>query len=81
MSKKSKIQETTTGRHTQNEFKTQVSRSVTAGAGTKRGNRRDTHPSFSTGKVRKDGGRAGPLGHATRKGGPKSAGNKPAGTN
>jgi hypothetical protein len=80
MPKKSKIAGVKTGRHTQNEFKTQVSRSVTAGAGTKRGNRRDTHPSFSTGKVRKDGGRAGPLGRSTQKGGQQSAGKSPAGT-
>ncbi len=60
------------GRHTENEHSTQVSRSVTSGAGPKRGDRRDTHPSFSTGKVRRDGGRAGPLGKSTRKGGPKT---------
>lgn len=59
-------------RQTMNEFKTQVSRSVKAGAGLKRGNRRDTHPSFSTGKTHTQGGRAGPLGRSTRKGGPET---------
>jgi hypothetical protein len=72
MASKQPNQKIVTGRHTPNEFKTQVSRSIGSGAGTKRGNRRDTHPSFSTGKVRKDGGRAGPLGQATRKGGPRN---------
>ena len=64
-----------TGRHSANELKTQTHRGVQAG-----GVKRDTHPSFSTGKVHRDGGRAGPLGAAGRKGGPKSAGSKPAGT-
>ena len=61
-----------TGRHSANALKTQTSRGVKAGGGVKRGDQRDTHPSFSTGKVRKDGGRAGPLGASGRKGGPKS---------
>jgi hypothetical protein len=65
---------------TENERRTQVNRGVTAGGGMKRGDRRDTHPSFSTGKVNRDGGRAGPLGASGRKSGPKSSGNKPAGT-
>jgi hypothetical protein len=69
-----------THRHTENELRTQTNRGITAGGGVKRGDRRDTHPSFSTGKVSRDGGRSGPLGRATRKSGPKSSGNKPAGT-
>lgn len=61
-----------TGRTTANELKTQTSRPVSAGGGVKRGDQRDRHPSFSTGKVRRDGGRAGPLGASGRKSGPKS---------
>lgn len=61
-----------TGRHTEHELKTQANRGVTAGGGVKRGDRRDTHPSFSTGKVNRDGGRAGPLGASGRKSGPQS---------
>jgi len=61
-----------TGRHTENELRTQVNQSVTAGGGTKRGDRRDTHPSYSTGKVHRDGGRAGPLGASGRRHGPQS---------
>lgn len=75
------VPEAATGRHTVNEMNTQANRPQGQGAGNvKRGDRRDTHPSFSTGKVHRDGGRAGPLGASGRKGGPKSAGNKPAGT-
>lgn len=69
-----------TRRSKQIEQKTQTSRSVKAGAGIHRGDRRDTHPSFSTGKggrgstagKARDGGRSGPLGKAGRKSGPKS---------
>jgi hypothetical protein len=66
------VPESSTGRHTPIELKTQVSRGVSPGGGTHRGDRRDTHPSFSTGKVNRDGGRSGPLGASTRKRGPKT---------
>lgn len=67
-------------RHTPNEQFTQTTRPVGPGAGIHRGDRRDTHPSFSTGKggrgstagKARDGGRSGPLGHSGRKSGPKS---------
>ncbi|HQY88383.1 MAG TPA: hypothetical protein PK402_06975 [Tepidisphaeraceae bacterium] len=70
-------------RNTQNEKMTQVSRSVGPGTG-HRGDRRDTHPSFSTGKggrgstagKARDGGRSGPLGKSGRKGGPKTGDQK-----
>jgi hypothetical protein len=56
----------------------QVNRPVSAGP-SHRGDRRDTHPSFSTGKGgNRDGGRSGPLGAAGRKSGPKST-NRPGG--
>jgi hypothetical protein len=61
-----------THRHTENELRTQATRGITAGGGVKRGDRRDTHPSYSTGKVSRDGGRAGPLGASGRRNGPKS---------
>ncbi len=67
-------------RHTRNEQMTQTSRAVGPGAGIHRGDRRDTHPSFSTGKggrgstagKARDGGRSGPLGKSGRKSGPQS---------
>jgi hypothetical protein len=59
-----------TKRHTINEKMTQASRPVGAGAGIRRGNRRDTHPLFSTGKDARAGGKRGPTGRSTRKGGP-----------
>jgi hypothetical protein len=34
-----------------------------------RGDRRDTHPLFSTGKDKVAGGKRGPIGRSTRKGG------------
>ena len=57
-----------------------ANRGVKSGAGPHRGDRRDTHPSFSTGKAgrgstaghARDGGRSGPLGASGRKSGPKS---------
>ena len=63
-----------TGRHSENELRTQANRGITAGGGVKRGDRRDTHPSYSTGKVHRDGGRSGPLGASGRRNGPKSGG-------
>ncbi len=62
------------------EQKTQTSRAVSPGAGIRRGDRRDTHPSYSTGKAgrgssagpQRDGGRAGPKGASTRKSGPSA---------
>ncbi|MDB5324863.1 MAG: hypothetical protein JWM57_432 [Phycisphaerales bacterium] len=63
-----------TGRHSENELRTQTNRSVTAGGGVKRGDQRDTHPSYSTGKVHRNGGRSGPLGASGRRNGPKSGG-------
>jgi hypothetical protein len=67
-------------RHTPNEQFTQTNRPVGPGAGIHRGDRRDTHPSFSTGKggrgstagKARDGGRSGPLGKSGRKSGPQS---------
>ncbi len=70
---KQTITEAKTGRHTPIEQKTQVSRAIGNGAGTKRGNRRDMHPVFSTGKTKSAGGKPGPSGRSTRKGGPDSA--------
>jgi len=61
-----------TGRHTEHELRTQATRGINAGGGVKRGDRRDTHPSYSTGKVHRDGGRAGPLGASGRRNGPQS---------
>lgn len=60
------------------EGETQTDRPVGPGAGIHRGDRRDTHPSFSTGKggrgstagKARDGGRSGPLGASGRKSGP-----------
>ncbi|HEX8325040.1 MAG TPA: hypothetical protein VF595_14140 [Tepidisphaeraceae bacterium] len=72
--------ENPTGRHSEHELRTQANRGITAGGGVKRGDRRDTHPSYSTGKVNRDGGRAGPLGASGRRNGPQSNGTKPAGT-
>lgn len=68
------VPEATTGRHAEAELRTQANRGITAGAGVKRGDRRDTHPSYSTGKVHRDGGRSGPLGASGRRSGPKSGG-------
>ena len=62
------------------ELQTQANRPVGPGAGIHRGDRRDTHPSFSTGKggrgstagKARNGGRSGPLGASGRKSGPKA---------
>jgi hypothetical protein len=56
--------------NTASEMRTKGTRPQGPGPGTHRGDRRDTHPSFSTGKVHRDGGRAGPLGASGRKNGP-----------
>ena len=69
-----------THRTTPNELQTQANRPVGPGAGIHRGDRRDTHPSFSTGKggrgstagKARNGGRSGPLGASGRKSGPKA---------
>jgi hypothetical protein len=66
--------ENPTGRHSENELRTQANRGVTAGGGVKRGDRRDMHPSYSTGKVNRDGGRSGPMGASGRRNGPQSGG-------
>ena len=58
-----------TRRRTENEHKTQASRPVSSGAGPRRGDRRDMHPKFSTGKTHSKGGKRGPNGRSTRKGG------------
>ena len=63
-----------TGRHSPQELHTQATRPVSAGGGVKRGDRRDMHPSYSTGKVNRDGGRSGPLGASGRRNGPQSGG-------
>ena len=71
-----------THRTTENEQSTQASRPQGPGGGVQRGDRRDTHPSFSTGKggrgstagKARDGGRSGPLGASGRKSGPKTDG-------
>lgn len=51
------------------EHKTQANRPVGSGAGPRRGDRRDMHPKFSTGKTHSKGGKRGPIGRSTRKGG------------
>lgn len=48
---------------------TQANRPIGPGAGIHRGDRRDTHPLFSTGKNKSQGGKRGPIGNSTRKGG------------
>lgn len=58
-----------THRRTENEHKTQANRPVSSGAGPRRGDRRDMHPKFSTGKTHSKGGKRGPIGRSTRKGG------------
>jgi hypothetical protein len=71
--------ENPTHRTSPNELQTQASRPVSSGT-VHRGDRRDTHPSFSTGKggrgstagKARDGGRSGPLGASGRKSGPKA---------
>ncbi len=55
--------------HTPIENKTQANRPVKAGGGLKRGDRRDMHPLYSTGKNKSQGGKRGPIGASTRKGG------------
>lgn len=68
-----------THRASEAELKTQTNNAVGNGV-SHRGDQRDRHPSFSTGKAgrgstagkAKDGGRSGPLGAAGRKSGPKS---------
>ena len=58
-----------THRHKQVELLTQANRPVGPGAGIHRGDRRDTHPRFSTGIDKRAGGKRGPIGASTRKGG------------
>ena len=50
-----------TRRHTEAEHKTQASRPVSSGAGPRRGDRRDMHPLYSTGKTHTKGGKRGPI--------------------
>lgn len=64
-----KLPASATGRRTDNEHKTQASRPVSSGAGPRRGDRRDMHPLYSTGKTHSKGGKRGPIGASTRKGG------------
>lgn len=69
-----------THRVSPNELYTQANRPTGPGAGIHRGDRRDTHPSYTTGKAgrgstagkARDGGRSGPLGASSRKSGPKA---------
>lgn len=69
-----------THRTTPNELITQTNRPQGPGAGMHRGDRRDTHPSYSTGKggrgstagKARDGGRSGPLGASGRRTGPQA---------
>lgn len=69
-----------THRTTPNELTTQVNRPQGPGAGIHRGDRRDTHPSYSTGKGGRgstagkapNGGRSGPLGASGRRSGPEA---------
>ena len=51
------------------EIRTQANRPIGSGGGLKRGDRRDMHPLYSTGKDKSQGGRRGPIGSSTRKGG------------
>lgn len=68
-----------TGRNAPSAIRQQVNQSVGPGP-SHRGDRRDTHPSFSTGKggrgstagKARNGGRSGPLGASGRNGGPQS---------
>jgi hypothetical protein len=69
-----------THRTSPQELTTQVNRPQGPGAGIHRGDRRDTHPSYSTGKggrgstagKARNGGRSGPLGASGRKSGPQA---------
>ena len=58
-----------THRHKQVELRTQANRPIGNGGGVQRGDRRDTHPLYSTGKNKSQGGKRGPIGRSTRKGG------------
>jgi hypothetical protein len=59
-----------THRISPNELRTQANRPVgSGGGGLHRGDRRDMHPLFSTGKDKVKGGKRGPIGRSTRKGG------------
>ncbi|HEX8342102.1 MAG TPA: hypothetical protein VF624_14445 [Tepidisphaeraceae bacterium] len=73
------VSEGVTGGSAPINVRAQTNRPVGSGGGNiHRGDRRDTHPSYSTGKVNRDGGRAGPLGASTRKSGPRTS-KKPGG--
>jgi hypothetical protein len=59
-----------TGRISPIETQTQTNRAIGRGGGAlHRGDRRDMHPLFSTGKNKSQGGKRGPIGRSTRKGG------------
>ena len=58
-----------THRISPNELRTQATRPIGNGGGVQRGDRRDMHPLFSTGKDKVKGGKRGPIGRSTRKGG------------
>ncbi|HEX8915022.1 MAG TPA: hypothetical protein VF796_21900 [Humisphaera sp.] len=63
-----------THRSSQNELKTQANRPIGNGGGVQRGDRRDMHPLYSTGKNKTVGGKRGPIGASTRKGGTNDTG-------
>ena len=61
--------EVVTGRPTESEQRSMTNRPVGPGAGIHRGDRRDPHPLFTTGKTNTAGGKRGPIGNSTRRGG------------
>jgi hypothetical protein len=68
----SKLNPNPTHRISPQEVRTQANRPMGRGSGSgalHRGDRRDMHPLFSTGKNKVKGGKRGPIGNSTRKGG------------